>query len=108
MNLESDEEQRCWFVKGEQSAVAWSQVWGYYHEKDHDEANQGAGERFQAPLGFVVSLLRKLGMDLIVEVEIERNYQRFHWEDRNNDDFGYILPSTRLFLIKPDDSINTL
>lgn len=108
MNLKSDSERRHWFVQGEQVDVAWSQVWGHFHEKDHDEAKHESGTRFQASFTFIVSLLRKLGMDLIVEVEIERRHRYSHWENSNDDNLEYIPASTRLFLIKSDGSISTL
>lgn len=108
MNLKSDTERRHWFVQGEQVDVAWSQVWGHFHEKDHDEAKHESGTRFQASFTFIVSFLRKLGMDLIVKVEIERHHRHFQWEGSKDDNLGYIPASARLFLIKSDGSISTL
>lgn len=108
MKLNSDAEHRRWFVQGGNIDVAWSQVWGHFSEKDDDETNHESGSRFQASFAFIVSLLRELEMDLIVEVEIERRYRFSRWERRNDDDIGYIPPSARLFLIKSDGSISTL
>lgn len=108
MKLNSDAEHRRWFVQGGNVDVAWSQVWGHFSEKDDDETNHESGSRFQASFAFIVSLLRELEMDLIVEVDIERRYRFSRWERRNDDDIGYIPPSARLFLIKSDGSISTL
>lgn len=108
MNLKSDEEERRWFVQGDQVDVAWSQIWGHFYEKDNSDRKHESGARFQASFAFIVSFLRKLGMDLIVEVEIERRNRHYRWESSNDDDFGYILPNARLFLIKSDGSISTL
>jgi len=108
MKLNSDAEHRRWFIQGDNVDVAWSQVWGQFSEKDDDEPNHERGSRFQASFAFIVSLLCELEMDLIVKVEIERRYRFSRWERRNDDDIGYIPPSTRLFLIKSDGSISTL
>lgn len=108
MRLNSDAEHRRWFVQGDRIDVAWSQVWGHFHEKDDDETNHESGARFQASFAFIVSLLRELEMDLIVEVEIERRRRYSRWERSNDDDIGFIPPSARLFLVKSDGSISTL
>lgn len=107
MKLDTDTEHRRWFVQGDNIDVAWSQVWGHFKEKD-DETDHESGSRFQASFAFIVSLLRELEMDLIVEVEITRSLRYSRWERRNDDDIGYIPPSARLFLIKSDGSISTL
>lgn len=88
MNLNSDVEHRRWSVQGDCGHVAWAQVWGHFREKNDDEADRESGSRFQASFLFIVAFLRKLRMDLIVEVEIERRrYSR--WEGSKNDDFGF-------------------
>lgn len=108
INLNSDIEHRQWFVQGDRVDVAWSQVWGHFHEKDDDETNHESGARFQASFAFIVSLLRKVDMDLIVEVEIERRRRYSRWESTKDDDIGFIPPSARLFLVRSDGSISTL
>ncbi|RFC31657.1 MAG: NACHT domain-containing protein [Candidatus Nitrotoga sp. SPKER] len=108
MKLNSDIEHRQWFVEGDSINVAWSQAWGHFHEKDDDESNHEHGVRFQASFVFVVSLLRELKMDLIVEVEIERRHRHSRWESNNDEDIRFMPPSTRLFLLRSDGSISTL
>ncbi len=107
MNLNSDAEQRLWFVKGDNNVVIWSQTWGYHKDKDDGKIFE-SGERLQLTFEFIVSLLRELEMDLIVEVEIERRLHYSTWERRDNDDIGFIPPSARLFVIKADGNIRTL
>ncbi|MDW7729303.1 MAG: AVAST type 3 anti-phage nuclease/ATPase Avs3a [Bacillota bacterium] len=107
MNLNSDAEQRRWFVKGDNNTVVWSQTWGCHKDKDDDKIFE-SGERLQLTFEFILSLLRELEMDLIVEVEIERRFRYSKWERRDNDDIGFILPSARLFVIKADGNIRTL
>lgn len=108
MKLNSDTEHRRWFVQGDCIDVAWSHVWGYYQDEDNDKTKHETGERFQASFEFIVSLLRKLSMDLIVEIQIERRLRYSRWERSKEDDIRFTPPSTRLFLIKSDGSINTL
>jgi len=109
MNLDSDSERRGWHVKGDHACIAWSQVWGHFQEKDDDENGDESGSRFQASFEFMLALLRQLRMDLIVKVEIERHRRYSRWESRNDDDFGFILPSARLFLLRSSDgSLSTL
>lgn len=108
MMLNSDNEQRRWFLQDDPIEVAWSQVWGHYLEKDEDGMNYDHGSRFQASFAFTISLLRRMGMDLIVEVEIERRRRYARWERSNQSDIGFIPPSARLFLFKSGGSISTL
>lgn len=108
MKLNSDVEHRRWFLQGDGIDVAWSQLWGHFHEKNDDEMNHESGARFQASFPFIVSLLRELEMDLIVKVEIERRRRYSRWERSNDDDIGFIPPSARLFLIRSDGSISSL
>lgn len=108
MKLNSDAEYRRWFVQGGNIDVAWAQVWGHFREKDNDESNNESGVRFQASFEFIVSLLHKLEMNLIVEVEIERRHRYSRWQRSNDDDIGFIPTSARLFLVRSDGSINAL
>jgi len=107
MNLTSDTEHRRWFVQGDHINVAWAQVWGTFLEKDDDETNHESGVRFQASFEFVVSLLSKLEMDLLVEIQIKRSHRYSRWQ-RSDDEVGFIPPSTRLFLVKTNGRICTL
>jgi hypothetical protein len=108
MKLNSDIEHRRWFIEGDGVDVAWCQVWGELREKEEEEGNHENGVRFQVSFAFILSLLRELRMDLIVEVEIERRRRYSRWERSNDDDIGFIPPSARLFLIRSDGSISTL
>ena len=109
LGLVSDSEHREWYISSreQQDAVLWSQVWGYYNDGD-DEKERGQGRRLQAPLSFLTDLLTAVGMDLIVEVEIERRKRRLRYESYKEDGLGYILANVRLFHIKSDGTINGL
>jgi hypothetical protein len=108
MKLSSDTEHRRWFIQDSHTEVAWSQVWGHFQEDNDNEVNHESGVRFQTSYTFITSLLSELKMDLIVEVKIERHRRYSRWERSNNEDIGFIPPSTRLFLIRSDGSISTL
>lgn len=108
MILDSDAECRRWHAEGDDEDVAWSQVWGHFREDQGDETDGESGSRFQASLAFVVALLRRLGMDMIVKVEIERRHRYSRWERSRGDDLGYIPPSARFFLLRSDGSLSTL
>jgi hypothetical protein len=108
MKLNSDIEHRRWFANGKQEEVAWSQVWGHLKEKDDDGERHESGERFQASFAFIMLLLRQLKMDLIVDVEVERRRRYSQWESTSYDELGFIQPSSRLFLLRSDGSINTM
>lgn len=105
MNLKSDDEHRRWHVEG--INVAWSQIWGYFNEKDNNETNHDSGSRLQASFEFIKSLLQKSNMDLIVKVEIERRRRYSKWENKEDNDIGYIPTSARLFILKSDGTIVT-
>jgi hypothetical protein len=106
MHLDSDSERRVWRVKVDQrdQDVLWSQLWGQYREKD-DETDGGSGSRLQASFCFIVEFLRRIGTDLIVEIQIERRFRHSRYERSKDDDLGFIPRSARLFLAKPDGSL---
>jgi hypothetical protein len=108
MRLKSDPEHRCWRAEINHEAVAWAQVWGDFSEKNDRDGGQENGSRLQASLAFVIELLRRLGMDLIVKVEIGRRSRYSRWERSRDNELEYILPSARLFLLKSDGSVRTL
>lgn len=107
MKLDTDSEHRIWFTSDNHTDVIYSQVWGEFQEKD-EGVNYERGNRLQASVEFVVSLLSKLKMDLIVEIQIERRLRYSRWERSNTDDNTFIPPSARLFLVKADGNIYTL
>jgi hypothetical protein len=109
MNLKSDSERRVWYPANGQSTipVLWSQVWGHYNEKE-DGDEEESGRRIQASPQFITDFLRKVDMDLIVEVEMERRYSHSRYESRKEDSIGFIPGSARLFLIKSDGKLFTI
>ena len=103
MHLSSDSERRVWCAQrnGKIEEVLRSQVWGRFREED-DENNAENGSRIQASVPFLLEFLRKMDMDLIIEIEVTRRIRHSRYESYENHDIGYIPPSARLFLVKPD------
>jgi hypothetical protein len=79
-------------------------VWGYYNEKD-DADEKESGWRIQASAQFIVDFLRRIDMDLIIEVEMERRNIDSRYESWKTPDLGFIPASARLFLIKTDGKL---
>ena len=109
MRLSSDSERRVWCAQhnGETEDTLRSQVWGRFREKD-DENDAENGSRLQASVPFVLEFLRKIDMDLIIKIEVTRSIRRSRYESYKDDDIGYIPPSARLFLVRPDGNVSTV
>ncbi len=108
LNLDSDVEQRHWFIEGDNVSVAWSEVWGHFQEEKNYNTEQESGSRLKVAYPLVVELLRRQEMDMIIEVEIKRNYSNSRWERNKDNDLEYTPQNGRLFLLKSDGSIRTL
>jgi hypothetical protein len=105
MDLQSDPERRLWSYSNDRIAL-WSEVWGHYRERPNDgELENGA--RLQASTEFLFELLRKMEKDLIISVEIRRDFRSTTYGRRSHGS-DYILPSKRLFLVKSNGSLATI
>ena len=105
MALETDSDMRVWYDQGK-TTVMRSQVWGHLATRNENRDPDG-GERLLASFEFVKHVLRKLDLDLIVEVQIERRGRRWNYESRKDDD-EKIPEKTRLYIVKSDGHIITL
>ena len=110
LDLRSDPEQRQWWMRvGERDqTVLWCKVWGQRRERNDNEEEPERGRRFHGSLGFVCELLRRVGMDLIIKVEIGRRLRHSRYHRESSDEFGYAQPSARLFLVKADGTVYTV
>jgi hypothetical protein len=109
MQVDGDAEHRVWRRQDDRTGkrVLWSQIWGCHRDKD-DETEGERGKRLQASFAFVTEFLEMMRMDLIVEVEIQREVRRARYENRKEEGLGYILPAAKLFVIKSDGGICAL
>ncbi len=105
MSLRSDPERRRWEVTDrEDLVVLCSEVWGHYLERrDGDDPEHGT--RLRASASFVSDFLNKVDRDLIVCVQIRRDFRDTSYRRRRDHGFEYLLPSARFFLAKPDGSV---
>jgi hypothetical protein len=109
MQLESDSEYRGWRMHGDTCTepVIRCELWGEYKEKD-DEGEREGGTRLQASFPFVIEMLRRMHLDLIIEVQIDRFTRRSTYESSTDDYTGFLPRSTRLFLAKADGNLYTI
>lgn len=107
MDLAADPERRIWTIREQARPALRSTLWGQFKER-RDEEEGESGCRLQASYEFVQSLLRNLRMDLIAKVQIHRRHRQTRYGGRQSNDFGYIEPSARFFLVKGDGRIATL
>jgi hypothetical protein len=103
LGLTSDIEKKVWHDEG-QIRVLWSSTWGHFEEGEREEEAHETGNRLQGTKEFVVELLARTGMNLIVEVDINRSLRRGRYDSRddNENHFEYIPSSARIFLFGPD------
>ncbi len=108
LGLTPDFERRRWVMRigGLDQIVLWSEVWGGPKERDDEEPANG--RRLQGSLDLVLDLVRRSGMDLIINVEINRRVRHSRYHQRRSDEFEYTIPSARLFLIGPNGTIRTI
>ncbi|XXY44993.1 AVAST type 3 anti-phage nuclease/ATPase Avs3a [Sorangium sp. So ce269] len=106
MNLSTDSDRRLWQAPSGSAPTLRSETWGRFHENDKSE--QPRGRRLQASIQFVVEILKAIGMDLVVRVDIERRSLHERYERTEGDELGNIPPSTRIFIITGDGTIRTL
>jgi hypothetical protein len=103
MRLSADSDRRLWQAPSSATPTLRSETWGHFPEKDSSE--QPSGCRLQASIQFVIEFLEAIGMDLVLEVEVQRRSRHERYESRDGDELRNIPPSTRLFIVKSDGTI---
>lgn len=101
----SDVEGRAWKREDSNQNVLWCEIWGRHQNKDDDNAVE-QGRRLIADFGYLTDLLNRTNKDLIIEVQIERDILHYRYERKN--DFGYIPPYTKIYLLKSDGRFYTV
>jgi hypothetical protein len=108
MRLETDLDRRLWRDE-EKSLVMVSQVWGHYDEaKRHESSDPKRGSRLKASLGFLMSMLTKVGRDLLIEVQLERRRRYRPYERGVEDDKERFPTKARLYLLGADGRFRTV
>ncbi len=106
MHLSTDSDRRLWLSPFSPAPALRSKTWGYYQERNSSE--QPSGSRLRASIQFIVKFLTAIGMDLVVEVEIQRRSRLNAMTVGDGDELRNIPPSTRIFIVKDDGTICTL
>jgi len=101
----SDVEGRAWKREDSNQNVLWCEIWGRHQNKDDDSAVE-QGRRLIADFGYLTDLLNRTNKNLIIEVQIERNI--LHYRYKRENDFGYIPPYTKIYLLKSDGRFCTV
>lgn len=107
--LTSDSEFRAWRRQTESGPkeVLWSQVWSNV-SRDDDQSKSEHGRRLQATHAFMTDVLAKMNMDLIIQVEIERQMRRNGYGRYTNDGYEYIPPYFKLFLLRRSGEFDSI
>lgn len=105
MHLSTDSDHRIWLTPFSPVPALMSKAWGCCQERHNSE--QPSGSRLRASIPFVVNFLAAIGMDLVVEVEIQRRSRYQRYDSRKDDELQDIPPNTRIFIVKGDGTIRT-
>lgn len=100
--LTPDFEQRAWSLKNR--PVFQSVVWGNDHDNRH-RAEGSSGNSLIVDLDFLLKVLRRLGKDLIITVEMHRNNgesEKDAFRDYRHQFY------TRLYVLRQDGKLHTL
>jgi hypothetical protein len=107
-DLVADREHRAWRQGQAGPTVVTAEIWGTYREKDDHDVKNERGDRVQVSTEFLKDLLGRFGMDMIVEVEIERRRSYSRYESQHPDDIKPLPTSTRVYLVKVDGRFRTI
>ena len=107
-HLDSDYEQRTWQATGfDNQPVLKSSVWGRKSDR-HDYVTPETGSRLVASQEAVKYWLTSLSMDLIIEIQINREFKRDSYRNKEAGSPKYLPPNTLLVLFKSDGKIETI
>ena len=105
MHLKTDADMRVWRDTNRRCVMS-SEAWGRVAGRDEDD-NPERGERLRAALGFVTDLLGRLGLDLIVGVQIRGSRRYGRYEPRDRDD-EQERTGTRHYRLGADGSVTSV
>ncbi len=107
-DLQPDDECRVWYSSASGSEpVLYSYVWGRKSEKN-DYVSSETGARLLADVEALKTWLSSIGMDLIIEVQISRDFRRDSYHHRQTETAEYLLPYTLIVIFKANGKIETL
>lgn len=107
-DLQSDDECRIWHSPSlSDRPVMYSYVWGRQSEKNAYTTPE-TGSRLIADIEALKLWLSSISMDLILEVQINREFRRGSYRHRQEDTPEYLLPYTLVILFRSNGKIETI
>ena len=107
-DLQSDDERRVWRSPSlGEGPVLYSYVWGGKSEKN-DYSTPETGSRLIANVEALKLWLSSISMDLILEVQINREFRRGSYRHKQEDTPEYLLPYTLVILFRSNGKIEIL
>jgi hypothetical protein len=107
-DLQSDYERRVWHssLTGSEP-VLYSYTWGRKSEKN-EYVTPETGSRLIADVEAIKTWLSSIGMDLIIEVQISRDFRRDSYRRRQAKTIEYLPPYTLIVIFRANGKIETL
>jgi phosphopantetheinyl transferase (holo-ACP synthase) len=106
--LSCDPERRVWRTSTERDSVDFRSLnWGR-REEDREYHTPEVGERLELSKPTLLAWLSELELDLIVEVQLRREFRRGSYRKRETSIGEYAPPYTLILLIKSDGTVETI
>lgn len=98
LRLFSDKNERVWkgTLDGREQDLLWSEIWGNWNNVEEDDH----GHRLLASRNFVDNFLKNTGMDLIVEVNIQRRTKSNGSWREDDGSWEFARPYCKLYLFR--------
>ncbi len=100
-SLSTDCEQRNWYSPNVEKPVMVSELWGDKPPNDRDSQIR-QGNRISASLEFLITACSRLGLDLIIKVQIERRYAYNSYRAKIDDAVQYPPAYSKVYLLSAD------
>ncbi|HVW57832.1 MAG TPA: ATP-binding protein [Rhizobiaceae bacterium] len=107
VGLHSDSERRLWRTSSDDQPVLRSRAWGRKSTKNEFMSPE-IGSRMVANEEALTRWLSPLGMNIILEVQIRRDFRRDSYRRRQEESSEYLPPYTLVVLIDAEGRIETL
>jgi len=100
LKIAPDSENRYWYDADTDEATLRSQLWSEDKPQQEDNDYCSKGNRLQASLTFLKTLLSTLDVDLAIQVDIRRQLTGRHRDTDN--DVGYTLPYRKIYILSKE------
>ncbi|WP_209369553.1 ATP-binding protein [Priestia megaterium] len=103
MMLSNDYESSKWTLPGKEKASVTCEIWGNVYD-NNDEDSIYYGNRLTASLSILKQLCVEFQSELIIEVQISRNFRPKSYM-RSEDKDGYKPPISKIFVLSADGQL---